>query len=172
MRFGDHVPGHRHAAFRAEMTHAGDDDAPDDAEFALGILDARHRALQMIEIAHPHFGGVVGRGEHLDINRALAGTGGEIFVRNVTVILGLAQAHAGRVIGAQEIGEVGPGKIMLVGEQAVGQRDTVALGQAAHQCRRRRAFEMHMKLRLGDRARHANPRNGISGPRTSQLSSR
>ena len=154
------------------MADAGDDDAPDDAEIALRILDARHRAFQMVEIAHAHFRGMVGRGEHLDIDRALAGAGGEIFVGDVAVILGLAQAHAGGIIGAQEIGEVGPGEICLVGEQALGQCDAVTLGQAAHQRGRRRALQMAMQFGLRNRSRHANPLSGMSGPRTSQLSSR
>jgi len=62
----DDAPG----AIGAEMPHAGDDDPCRDAVRRRGVIDAGGDAVDQRGVVETDSGGMVGRGEELDIDRA------------------------------------------------------------------------------------------------------
>ena len=166
MRFGDHRLDHRVGALRPEMADADDDDAADDPEVPLGIVDALDQRGQPGGIGDAERGRPLGRAEHLDIDRALARRAGQVGVDHVTKVARRLQGRADAVVGLEEAPEIRPGVVALLVEQVRRQDEPVAFGQRDGELRRDRAFEMAVDFGLGN---HANPRSGRSG-RCSQLS--
>ena len=94
--------------FDAEMAHAGDDHAAFDAGLGLG---ARHAFAERVGVGlrrQPGLQRMVGRGEDLRIDGAVARQAGQIVVGEPRIVLFGAEQVGGEIIGGEEAGEIVP----------------------------------------------------------------
>ena len=84
------------------MAHAGDDHAALDAGLGLG---ARHAFAERVGVGlrrQAGLDGMVGRGEELGIDRAVAGQAGQIVLGQPRIVLLGAEQVGGEVVGGEE----------------------------------------------------------------------
>ena len=115
-------------------------------------------------VAQADLRGVVGRDDQLDVDSALGGAARQVLEGEVAVVLAGADHARGEVVGAQEVEEVGVGVGLLVGEQALRDRQAVALGEPADELRRGRALEVDVQLGLRDHQRSSSITGCGGGP--------
>src|SRR4051794_5723093 len=136
----------------AEVPDAREEDPGLDAVLGAGGVDPRRDPVEVLGVGEADERRVVGGGDELDIDRALGGAGAQVLVRDVAVVRGGADHARGHVVGLQEVEEVAPREAVGRGEDAVGDAQPVALGDPAHEVRRRGALEVDVQLGLGDHA--------------------
>src|SRR3954454_713386 len=161
----------------AEVPDAREEDPGLDAVLGAGGVDPRRDPVEVLGVGEADERRVVGGGDELDIDRALGGAGAQVLVRDVAVVRGGADHARGHVVGLQEVEEVAPREAVGRGEDAVGDAQPVALGDPAHEVRRRGALEVDVQLGLGDHAGSARRSrttgtSGGGGPPTVNASRR
>ena len=107
-------------------------------------------AGEVLLVGQPDAGRVVGRGGHLDVDRALGGAAHEVLVDDVAVVLAGADDAGGGVVGVEEVEEVAPHEAAVVADHAVGDAQAVAGGDPLHERGGRRALDVDVELGLGD----------------------
>ena len=75
-------------------------------------------ARELLGVGEPDRRGVVGRGDQLDVDRALGGARLQVLVGDVAVVLGGADHARREVVGAQEVEEVVPHVAVVGAERA------------------------------------------------------
>src|SRR3954470_7023087 len=154
------VAGDPQRLLDAEVADAREEDPRLDAVTGAGVVDPGRDPGEVVLVREADERGVVGRGDQLDVDRALRGARGEVLGGDVAVVLGGADDARRHVVGLQEVEEVAPGEAVGAREDAVWHPEPVALGDPADEVRGRGALEVDVQLRLGD---HHARRSRIAG---------
>jgi hypothetical protein len=157
------VAGDAQRLVDTEVADAGQQDARLDAVGLARAVDPGRDPREVLLVGEADERGMVGRGDQLDVDRAVRGAAREVLERDVRVVLGRADDARGHVVGLQEVEEVAPGEAVGGGEHAVGDAQPVALGDPAHEVRRRGALEVDVQLGLRHRHGVAPRRSSTTG---------
>ena len=84
------VARHPHGSLDAEVAHGRDQDAGFDAVVGASVVDAAGDPLQVLLVAQADELRVVGRGDQLDVDGAVAGAACEVLVGDVAVVVAAA----------------------------------------------------------------------------------
>src|SRR6185312_9720526 len=134
-----------------------------DAVLGAGRVDAGRDPFEVLLVGEPDERRVIGRGDQLDVDRALGRARREVRGRDVAVVLRRPYDARRHVVRLQEVEEVAPGEAVGGGEHAVGDAQAVALGDPAHEPRRGGSLQMDVELRLGDHAARGSRRSRTTG---------